>query len=185
VIYNFNDCNVIIYDKEKNQIATSKIINHDEAESTVTIEDFMSIVRHDECELFILTSGKPYVCSGKLIKDNSNPRIKLCETVEYENRRESRYKIDGTAAIEHLNFDSTAYPLHTPLEVDLKNISRSGVRIRSKFNALLSGTDFSLRMKIGGGERRMFAYVVYREDDERNASEFGCRFVTNDGLMYA
>jgi len=181
----FVNCTVLIYDKDKNQIASGRIMKHNESEDTVCVSVFDSLANHDECELFILTAGSPFVCHGIINRDSSEPNIKLVEMEERENRRETRYRIDNTAAIEHLNFDQTAYPLHTPLEVDLKNISKSGVRFRTRYNALLTGTDFSLKMKIGGGERRMFAYVVYREDDERNASEFGCKFVTNERLSYA
>jgi hypothetical protein len=96
---------------------------------------------------------------------------------EKENRGAVRYALKSTAIIENLICDGKPYPLHTPVEVELVNISKSGVRFRAPPNALYNGDKFQMRMKISNNDKLLIAETVNYVNNESGTSDYGCRFL--------
>jgi hydrogenase maturation factor len=93
-------------------------------------------------------------------------------------RREVRYPVNLPACIEGLVYDNRLYPLQNKLNAQLVNISKSGVRFRTDYNALTVGGRVRMKMRVGNDEKSLTADVVFRTDDPPDCSEFGCKLVS-------
>ena len=96
---------------------------------------------------------------------------------ERENRGAVRYMINSQAVIENLIYDNKASQLHTPLSIELVDVSKSGVRFRSRNYSLTDGDRFQMRMKMNESEKLLIADVVHHVDKEAGITEYGCRFL--------
>ncbi|MCL2030290.1 MAG: PilZ domain-containing protein [Oscillospiraceae bacterium] len=173
----YGKCIVLIYDDAKNQLAGVEIAEHDDVENRIKVHGLPRLPTETVYELLILTEPTPRAYKGRVHNYDRHTIFSLYRGQDSENRQETRYAIDAAARIESLVFDGTLYPLHTPLEARLVNISTGGMRIRTRFNALFDGNRFQIKIKIKDTDKLLISDVVYRKDTPPDSSEFGCRLV--------
>ena len=169
---------VIINDAQGNHLCSTVVTLYDKGSMRIEVEELPGdLAAGYNCSLLILAPGKPYEYQGRVIKEGANTSFALYRGHELENRQSERYKISTTALVENLVCDGRAYPLHTPLEVVLINISKSGVRFRAPYFAMTDTDRFQMRMRISQNEKLLIADVVNHMDIGSEASEYGCLFL--------
>jgi hypothetical protein len=177
----FNHCNALIYDEAGNLLSNSRIDFHDELQNYIIVPNLPELTPGLICDLLILTAPKPYTFKGRVQDRARGKAITLYNEKTTDLRQEPRYKIDLPALIETLIYDEKSYPLSSPLEAKLINISKGGIRFRTCFNAMAVGHRFQIRMKTGESDKLLIADVVCRNDkvfvEQTNYSEFGCQLV--------
>jgi hypothetical protein len=177
----FSKCNVLIYDKDNNQLANVKIWEHNNKENYIIVQDWPELAGVDRCKLLILTAPAPYAYSGVMSKHNIDKIIRLYEEHVEENRREVRYKTDLAGVIESLVYEGKSYPLHTSINVRIINISKSGMRIHARGNTLTADDILNVMVKIGENDKLLTGTVVNFKDYSPEHSEYGCYLVGKDG----
>jgi len=171
-------CSVLIYDEEGNHLINTRVTYHDKKTLQIMVEEYPPRLDHGGiCRLLVLTSPSPCEYMGRITKVNLKQTIALYHGSEKESRGAARYEVNFPAAIENLVLDRKAYPLHTPLKVWLINVSKSGMRFRAPYNALMDGDMFQMRMKIGDGDKLLIAEAVNHVDNDDGTSEYGCKFL--------
>jgi hypothetical protein len=174
----YTDCSILIYDKDGNHLNNTVVTSHDKVSLRVEVEEPPpSLGNGDGCRLLILTSPSPREYQGRVVREGHRLSIAMFQGRENEKRGAVRYNVNFSALIENLICDGRAHPLHTPLEVELINISKSGVRFRAPYYSLTEGDRFQIRMKIGDGEKLLIVDVVNYKDREDKTSEYGCKFL--------
>ena len=128
----FTGCSVLIYDGAGNQLGSSTAVSYSRSSLRLELEKIPpSLGIGSVCRLLILTSPSPCEFQGRVNKDGSKKVIAMYFGQEKENRGSTRYKVNYKAMIENMVFNGRAYTLHTPVEVDIINISQSGVRFNT------------------------------------------------------
>ena len=171
-------CSVLVYDLEGNHLSDTIVTEFDKNSMRIEVEEMPAALgQGTECMMLIMMSPTPFEFHGRVIKEGTKTAIALFKGHEKESRGATRYRVDHTATIEYLVCNSRAYPLHTPLEVSVMNISKSGVRFKTPFYAMTDGDRFQIRLKISGGEKQLIADVTNHTDVQSDKSEYGCRFL--------
>jgi len=174
----YTDCPILIYDMNNNQLGSTVVTNHDKKALRIEVRQVPeSLNSGDGCRLLILTTPAPCEYQGRIVREGAGKVIALHHGREKESRSDTRYKVSFPALIENLVCDDKAYILHTPLEVELVNVSKSGMRLRAPFYSLLNKDVFQIRMKISGQEKLLIAKVTNYMDKNTKTSEYGCRFL--------
>lgn len=174
----YTGCSILIHDEGGNHLCSTVVTSFDKSTLRIEVEETpKNLINGAFCRLLILSSPAPYEYHGRVIKEGTRIAIAMYKGQEKENRGAARYEVNLTARIEHLICDGRAYPLHTPLEVRVLNISKSGVRFRTPFYALSDGDRFNMRMKISDNEKLLIASVTNHSDHESKTSEYGCSFL--------
>jgi len=185
----FTSCNALIYDEDGQLLATVKILAYDRDENSIEIESEPILDMVKKCDLIILTDPLPYAYKGTIHKPipskaDSSKLIRLYQENRKENRSEARYKINLSTSADSLIFTGEAYHLHTPLDVQVIDISKSGLRLRSKLNAFADGNSFHIQLTVGGSDTRMLVEVINSTDFAPYYSEYGCLFVGKDNELH-
>jgi len=174
-------CSVLIYDPEGHHLGNTIVTSHDRRTLRVEVEQMPAALDVGKlCRLLILSSPSPCEYQGRIVGEGARRVVALFQGREKENRASVRYRVNYSAHIENLICDNRACPLHTPLEVAIINISKSGMRIRAPFNSLLNGDIFQIRMKLSSNEKLLIAVVTNHKDHSgkrTDMSEYGCRFL--------
>lgn len=174
---NYTGCIVFVYDMERNLILETIISGYDEREISIEVPNSPKLADNSMCEVFILTAPTPYAYEGRVRIRGISTVITLFRGHEKESRRDSRYKLAGSAAIDTYICDGKQYPMHTPVNANLINISRNGIRFGTKFNALSEGDRFKLHLCIAGSSKYLTAEVINAVDRGKESSEYGCHLV--------
>jgi len=174
----FDGCNAILYDEEGKQLAIVKIEKYDGSENTIKVFADPALLVGALCDVLILTAPVPYTYKGRIHDLGHYKLIRLFKGKSMCKRREVRYSVDLPASIDGLIYDDRIYPLQKKLDARLINISKSGVRFRTDYNALTVGGRVRMRMKVGDDEKSLTADVVFRTDNPPDCSEFGCKLVS-------
>ena len=179
----FNGCNAIIYDENDNLLANVKITEYNANENFVTVPDMPVLEVGIRCKLLILASPAPYSCQGRVHRRGRRKIITLFKGDTAENRKDSqRYKTDIPAFIEALIVEGKAYFLRNKVEGRVLNISKGGLRLRTKYNAFNIGDRYQIHLKSNELDISMLAIVKGRSDTPEGNSEFNCQFIIEDGL---
>ena len=174
----FTGCPVLIYDNDGERLGNTVITSYNRTSLRIEVKDTpQSLDAGCTCKLLILSSPSPCEFCGRVNKDGNKKIIAMYFGHEVENRGSTRYKVSFPGAIENLICDGKAYPLHTPLQVRLMNISQSGVRFRTPYYSLIDGDRFQMRIEINNSAKLLIADVVNHVDRDNDSSEYGCRFL--------
>jgi len=174
---NHTGCAILIYDINGNHLGNTLITHHDKTTMRIQVQVVPPALDVGvECTLLILSSPTPCEYHGRLTIDSGKKVIALYRGRERENRGATRFAVNSPAVIENLICNGKAYRLHTPVNVELMNISKSGVRFRAQNNALSDGDRFQMRMRISESEKLLIADAIHHVDLNK-ASEYGCRFL--------
>ena len=174
----FENCNVLIYNDKGDLLANVKILDYDWREKSIVVKNIPILANVRHCDLLILSSPAPFSYKGTMYQNyDGNKAIKIYQEKEQENRKEMRYKVNLPASIRNFIYDGKDYPLSTPLDVEIVNISKSGMRFRSKPNAFEKGNKFHISMKLGDNEKTLTAEIVNHLNISADLTEFGCRLV--------
>jgi hypothetical protein len=173
----FTGCSILIYDTNGEHLINTKIIRYDRDILRIMVEEPPVLRVGAGCKLLILTDPSPCEYQGRITKEGMNLFIAMYQGQEMEKRASQRYSVSFPAQIENLVCDGRAYPLHTPVEVGLMNISKSGIRFRAPNNTLMDGDRFQMRMKIGEGDKLLIADAIHHVDRDTGESEYGCKFL--------
>lgn len=174
MIINFAGCAAYVYNAEGALLTEVKIYDHDSETNTIRVSDSSVLSVNLRCELLVLTSPTPFSFSGIVRLTRSGTTITLFKGKERENRCSTRYALNSKAVIAEYICDGKAYSLHTPITVDLINISVNGIRIRARFNTLSANDLFNMQLKMGERDKVLTARVVNLKNNERENSEYGC-----------
>ena len=182
----FIACTALIYNEDKDLIASVKVLDYDSYENSIVIKSLPALESIKRCELIILTAPAPYMYRGTIHKTainkaESGKRIRLFSEHMTENRKEPRYKLNSSTSVDELIYDGKAYRLHTHLEIHLINISKRGVRFRSLPDSFAVGNRFKVCIATGYESTTLFVEVVNSFTKQREYSEYGCRFIEEDG----
>lgn len=177
---NFIGCAAYVYNTEGTLLTDVKIYDHDNEANIIKVSNSLVLSANLQCELLILSSPSPFSYYGLVRSTGSDTTITLFKGKEMENRRNARYTLCCKAKISKYICDGKAYRLHTPIAVDLMNISTNGIRIRARYNTLSADDLFNLQLKMGEREKVLTAKVVNLKDNERENSEYGCALTEVD-----
>lgn len=177
---NFIGCAAYVYDTEGVLQTEVKIYDHDSEANIIKVSNSLVLSVNMRCELLILSLPAPFSCSGVVRSTGSDTIITLFKGKERENRRNARYALSCNAKISEYICEGKAYRLHTPITVNLMNISTNGIRIRARYNTLSADDLFNLQLKMGEREKVLTAKVVNLKDNERESSEYGCALTEVD-----
>jgi hypothetical protein len=161
---------------EGKRLAETVITAHDKDALAVEVAAPPKTADGDRLELLILTSPVPCSYKCKVVKRGPRLLFALYQGKEKDNRSETRYKISAPATIDHAVVNSV-HTLSAPLEVQLVNISRSGIRFRAPHGAIARNARISLRFSVGGKTQVLLADVVNHADNPPEHTEYGCRFL--------
>jgi len=169
---------VLIYDTNGNHLGSTVIASHDRKAQWIQVKRTPSELRaNDNCKLLVLSSPSPCEYQGKVKREGKEFYIAIFQGQEKESRGATRYKVNTPAVIDSLIYDKQPYPLHTPVTVELMNISTSGVRFRAPFYSFTEGNTFQMHFVISGSQKMLIAIAVNHTDKEPALSEYGCRFL--------
>jgi hypothetical protein len=177
----FLTCSAFIYSEKGEFLTKINIREYDRSERYIVIPDTPVLDDVKRCEVLIIASPAPYAYKGTIHTHNYEKIIKLYRETKKDNRIETRFNIEMTATVGSLIYSRRTYPMHTPIEVELVNISKNGVRFRSEPNDFYSGNVFNIYLKTGRKFKLLTAEVVNvtepSVDFPFDFAEFGCRFV--------
>jgi len=174
----YTGCSVMLYDTLGKHLSNTKVISYNKNTLRIEVQETPSSLSIGlTCRLLILSSPAPCEYQGRVLKEGAKLIIALHHGLEKENRGTTRYKIHSPSLIEHLICAGRAYPLHTPLAVELINISKSGVRFRAPLNSLSDGDRFQMSIKINDNEKVLISEVTNHTDKEAGYAEYGCHFL--------
>ena len=171
-------CTVLIYDTEGNHLESTVIKEYDKVALRIEVQKMPAVLSTGaSCKVLILTAPSPCEYHGRVISDARRSAIALYQGHEKENRSAVRYRMNAPALIDNLICDGRAYPLFSPLEVCIVNISKSGVRFKAPNYSFIDGDRFQMRMKISENDKLLIAVVVNQKDVDNQTSEYGCQFL--------
>jgi len=171
-------CSVLIYDEAGNQPVSSTITEYNRNTLRIEVKELPGYLDIGSvCRLLILSSPSPCEFQGRVVKEGNKKYIAMFFGHEKENRTAARFKVKFPAMIENLICDGKAYPLLTPLEVTMVNISQSGVRFRTPENAFSEKDRFQMKVLINNNTKLLIADVVNHTETDNGSSEYGCRFL--------
>ena len=171
----YTGCDIIIYDETGDHISSTKVISYDKKALRMEVLEMPpELGVGSVCKLLILTSTTPCEYQGRVVRGSTKRVIALYYGHEKESRWTERYKVSSPAQIEYLIFEGKAYPLHTPLSIEIINISKSGLRFIAKYYTMSDGDRFQMRMKISDNDKLFIADVVNHQDRSSSHSEYGC-----------
>jgi len=174
----YTGCAILIYGADGEHLLDTVVTDYDKSVLRIEVEEPPpSLKTGDGCKLLIMTSPSPCEYMGRVSKEGKRFYIALYHGQEAEKRGAERYPVNFPAQIENLVCDGKAHPLQKPLEIELINISKSGIRFRAPNNSLNDGDRFQMRMKIGEGEKLLIADAVHHVDKDADSSEYGCKFL--------
>jgi len=160
-------------------LSSTEITSYDKNLLRIEVELIPPALKVGEsCKLLILTSPTPCEYHGRVAREGTRNLIGMFKGQEREQRGAERYSLKLPALIEELICDMRAYTMHTPLEVELVNISKSGVRFTAPFYSLTDGDRFRMRLRISDKDKQLIAEVTNHFDKDSEVSEYGCRFIT-------
>ena len=175
----YTGCAVLIYDMEGNLLCSTSVTDYDKTILRIEVAELPpSDSAAIDCKLLILTSPTPCEYHGKILREGKRRLIAMFRGQERELRGAERYAVRTKALIEDYISEGSVYPLYAPLEVELMNISRSGVRFISANFALCDGDTFRMRIKFSDKDKLLAAEVTNHFDRDSKVSEYGCRFLT-------
>jgi hypothetical protein len=129
--------------------------------------------------LLILTEPAPREYKGRVEEENTERVFLLYRGKEKENRNASRYRVNFSAQLVSLIRQNEAYELHTPIDVCVVNISKTGIRLSAPANALRKGDKVKLQVNLDSTVKHMTAIVTNYLDTSEYMSEYGCRLVAD------
>ena len=174
----YTGCPALIYDTEGNHLGNTIITQYEKSALRIELREMPSTLNQGAaCKILIMASPSPCEYQGRIIKEGQRFQIAMFFGKVKENRITARYKTNASATIENLIYDGRAYPLFSPLKVNILNISKSGVRLVGSKNTFMDGDRFQMRMNINGSDKLLIADVVNCVDREGDVSEYGCQFL--------
>ena len=177
MVNNFLNCTAIVYNDKGGLLANTKVVMHDVQNNLVELQGLPDFTGDKRCTLLIFSTPSPFFYNGTMYMDGRSKLVKLYNEKKADKRKEPRFNIDLPAKIENLIYDGIKYPLHTPLDIRLVDISKNGMRFRSVFNALSKGDIFQMRMGNASSDIILIARIINRTDVTPENSEFRCFFM--------
>jgi hypothetical protein len=175
---NYVGCTILIYDDIGNELGNTTVTSYDKNTLYIRVQRMPPALDiNDICRVLILSSPAPREYQGRVVVQGTGKAIATFKGKDKENRKSMRYKVNFPARIEYLIVDEQAHPLHTPLEIKLLNISKSGVRFRAPYYSLCDGDKFQMRMSIGDNDKVLISVALNHSDKDLETSEYGCRFL--------
>ncbi|MDR1691937.1 MAG: PilZ domain-containing protein [Oscillospiraceae bacterium] len=167
-------CKAYIYNLKDELMTETTIADSYSDAMEIEVRAHPDLINGETCKVIILTSPTPYEFMATIrARGGKFVTLALYHGKEKENRRSTRYKLDGLAVIEHIGTTR----LQTPIQVHLINISAGGVRIRAPWHTMAIGSIFALRLKIGEKHTQLLAEVVNSLDTSSEFTEYGCSLV--------
>ena len=174
----YRGCAVLIYDMEGNHLCTTSVTDYDKTILRIEVAELPPDDAGGSVKLLILASPIPCEYQGKVLREGRRKLIAMFRGQERELRGAERYSVKTTAMIEDYVDEGSIYPLYAPLEVELMNISKTGIRFIAPNFSLCDGDTFRMRMRFSDKDKLLTAEVTNHYDRDPKNSEYGCRFLT-------
>jgi len=183
LLADYTGLTVMVYTIEGEPLGQSVIEKHDKDKQEIELRGLSAaaIAADDLCSLLILASPTPHEYTGKALKAGTGLAFSMFQGREKEDRKQARYKVKFAGHIDKLFSDGRYYPLMNHIEVDLTNISRSGLRFSAQENTLHLGNKFSIHLKLEGEIKRFDVVVINAITNEDGKAEYGCQFAGRQG----
>ncbi|MCL2203116.1 MAG: PilZ domain-containing protein [Defluviitaleaceae bacterium] len=167
---------VLIYTAEGEYIQKSEIAQYNKRNFQLKLRGGLpSFMKEgDVYALLVLAEPSPREYEGRVEVDKTDLVLVLYRGKEKESRRSSRYKVNFNAKIVSLVRHEEIFPLHTPLDAVVINISQGGLRISAPVNSLRKGDKMQIMVQFETTEKLMTALVTNYLDSNEYASEYGC-----------
>ena len=174
----YTGCSILIYDERGNHLGNTTVTLYDKRSLRAEVRDIPpSLKTGDKCGLLILSTPTPCEYQGRIIKDSRRSAIAMFLGKEHENRTCARYKVKCPAVIENFITENKSYPLLSPIEVEVINISKSGLRFTARSYTLVDGDKFQIRVVVSGNEKVLIVEAVNHLDKDDGITDYGCRFL--------
>jgi len=172
----FDGCGAYIYDEAGTLLLKTTVVDHDTVNSIIEIEEAPEIADRGKYDVLILTAPSPHTfsCIAEVKLDRID--LKLFRGERKEQRNNVRYVVNGQVEVTGYIHDNKVFPLHTPQEAILVNLSKGGVRLRMKLNSLSLDDMVQIKIQVGDKPKVLSAHVVNTLDTE-DSSEYGCKLI--------
>ena len=177
----YGGCIALIFDAEGNELGETIVNNIYNSNMHINLENLPKVLSiGSACKLLILTDPQPCEFSGKVVNDGDANIVAIFQGRERARRKEVRYKTNAAAQIDCLISEGKEYPLLEPIDVTLKNLSRTGVRFSAPYNTLMQGDIIKLILSLTNSMESLIVEVVNLMNLDTTKSEYGCRFLTSE-----
>ena len=173
----FKNCNAVIYDEEDNKLAKVKIWAYDKEENSIEVDDLPELRADQLCKLLILTEPNPHSFKGRIHQRGKKKVITLFSGDVKKDRQDLRYEVDMSAHVEGIIRDGKERKLKPQVKTSIVDISKNGIRFRTKSSAFSSGDKLQIRLKSSVIDQLLIAEVVSCDDTSGEYLEFGCRLL--------
>ena len=176
---NFENCRVIIRERKKNTIiADTIILDYDKERILIQIKsDSFNPEHYKTVALLILSEEGVYEYLGTVKRVFADHiEIGLYKGRPKENRHAPRYEIRTEGRIKTIAVLSQRVHLKEPITVEVVNISKKGVLIKTLPNTFYPEILFDLEL-INQTELILTCLVVWVKNINAVESYYGCKFV--------
>ena len=174
----YTNCPVFLYCENGENLCRTTITEYDKDSKLIQLAEYPDDLDiGDSCRLLIMTEPSPREYRGRVRTDYSGKAIALFSGREKEDRGATRYKVNIVARIEYMIREGKAHALQEPIEIQLINISTTGMRFFAPLKVLQNGDRFQTRVSISNEAKLLIAEIVNHRENESDFAEYGCRFL--------
>lgn len=171
----------IIYDDaHEKTIAEATIVSFDREQYSAVVRTSkpMGEATRERLSILILCEDSVFECKGNVRKQTGGRQLEIAlfQGRIKNDRAAVRYTLSAPATVENLMIGGRLIPLHTPVEVDVINLSAAGMLIGAQVPLLNIGTAFQLKLSVADRETVIHAQVVRINVIQADHIEYGCRF---------
>jgi hypothetical protein len=178
--HNYNNCRVIIKDANYNIVLTdTKITDFDNELLSIQIPNKFDVTTYKELNLLILCKNQVFEYHGKVKRSFSDHiEIGLYKGRHVEHRRAQRYSIKAKGLVDKLYIRGQKVKLNQYIEVDIENISKTGVMIKALSNTFYQDIPFDLIFL--KQDLTVTCLLVWNSKIDTKYSYFGCKFIKTE-----
>ena len=176
---NFKNCRIIVKDANSDRmLADTKILSHDNAANTIRVS--VGDIQYAPMQkIYILIFGQNslYEYQGTIGRTMTANEITifLKQGQERESRVCKRYDFEVPGEVKALKLESTFVELHTPIPLKTRNISASGVLLRTMASSLYVGMIVRLELLMDGKIYQVETEVKRTQNATLRTEEYGCQ----------
>lgn len=178
---NYTNCKVIIRDETTDELlAEAKISEYNKKQLSIFVDarDFVDKL-NCKLSLLILSDNFLHAYGGIARKSYSSRRVEISmfQGKEKEDRYSKRYPANFPAEATNIFFATDQEAGLKKIDVNVMNLSTSGVLLEANPDELDIGATFNLKLNIAGSPTIINSVVVRSQVCEGEKTKYGCKFV--------
>lgn len=176
---NFKNCRIIVKDVNLDKVmADTRILSYDDSSHTIKIS--VGDIQYTPMqEIYVLIFGQKslYEYQGTLGKTMTANEITifLKQGQERESRICKRYAFAVPGEVKALKIDGVFVELHTPIPLMTRNISASGILLRTMASSFYVGMIVRLELQMDGKTYQVETEVKRTQNLTLRTEEYGCQ----------